>query len=246
MNYAMRADVASLEKVRRRRHNVGKSERIASGLLGGAALLGQRWLHGGGKVAALAVGSGMLTRAITGHSQLYGALGVSSAALSEGAGIDIDAAITIVRPREEVYELWRNIENLPLIMLHLTSVTDVGDGVSHWRAEGPRGIHAEWKGRIITDRPGELIAWKSLPDSAVENAGSVQFRDAGFEGEKGTEVLVNLRYVPRGLAAGFALGKVLRPTLQAEVTEDLRRLKRVMETGVDTTTKGQPTGLGRR
>lgn len=234
------------EKSKHRRHNVAKTERVVSGLLGGVALLGQRKLHGLRKAAALVAGGEMVTRAITGHSQLYGALGLSSASLAEGAGIDIDASITIMRPREEVYELWRNLETLPLIMQHLTSVEDIGGGISHWRAEAPGGFHVEWEGRVITDRPGELIAWESLPGSAVENAGSVQFRDAGDAGEKGTEVLVNMRYKPRGLAAGFAVGKALRPVTQAEVMEDLRRFKRVMEAGAETTTEGQPTGPAER
>ena len=88
-----------------------------------------------------------------------------------------------------------------------------------------------------------MLAWQSLPGSDVDHAGSVRFTDAG---DKGTEILVNMRYRPKGMATGFMVAKMMNPVTEAEVMADLRRLKHVMETGVDITTEGQPTGSDER
>lgn len=218
------------------KHNVGKADRVLSALLGATTLLRMRHFHGMGRAAAATSGLMMLTRAATGHSKVYDALGVSSAHLAEGAGINLDASVTIMRPRSEVYELWRDVTNLPLIMRHLLTVEEVGGGVTHWVAEAPRGRQVEWDAQLINEVPNEYLAWQSLPGSQIEHAGSVHFKDAG---ERGTEVLINMRYRPGGMELGFAVAKMLAPVTEAEVVEDLERLKQVMEAGADITREGQ-------
>lgn len=239
MDYAMEAHPPTTNG-ESHKHNVGKADRVLSALLGATTLLRMTRWHGVGKAAAVTSGIMLLTRAATGHSKVYEALGVSSTSLKEGAGIDLDVSITIMRPREEVFEFWRDVSNLPLFMRHLKSVEDMGGGVTHWEAFGPREIPVEWDAQLINEEPNELLAWASLPGSLIENAGSVQFKDAG---ERGTEVLLNMRYRPsKGMVPGFLLAKVMNPVTQADVLADLRRLKHVMETGIDITTEGQPSG----
>jgi uncharacterized membrane protein len=238
MDYAIEANPTS-NGDSAHRNNVGRADRILSALIGASALLRLGNRHGVGKAAAAASGIMLLTRAATGHSKVYEALGVSSASLREGAGIDIDASITILRPREEIYEFWRDATNLPLVMRHLISVQDVGDGIIHWKAHGPHDIEVEWDAKLINDEYAELLAWESLPGGDIEHAGSVQFHDAG---DQGTELLLNMRYRPRGRGVGFAMAKFLNPVTQAEVMDDLRRLKHVMETGLDITTEGRLPG----
>lgn len=225
------------------KHNVGRADRVLSALLGATSLVRIGRFHGVGKAAAATSGLMLLTRAMTGHSKVYEALGVSSASLAEGAGINLDASITIMRPRQEIYELWSDVTNLPLIMRHLLSVEEVGDGITHWIAEAPHGRKVEWDAELINAVPGEYLAWQSLPGSQIENAGSVHFTDAG---DKGTEVRINMRYRPGGQEIGFAVAKMLNPVTEAEVMDDLRRLKHVMETGIDITIEGQSSGSDER
>lgn len=243
MDYAMEAHPPTHNGHSAHKHNVGKVDRVLSALLGATSLIGMPRLHGPGRAAAATSGMMLLTRAATGHSKVYQALGVSSASLAEGGGIDIDASVTIMRPREELYEFWRDVTNLPLFMRHLASVEDVGNGVTHWKAHGPRGIPAEWDAELINEERNEFLAWQSMPGSQIENAGSVHFKDAG---DKGTEVLLNMRYRPHAPIPGFVLAKVLNPLTEADIVADLRRLKHVMETGVDITTEGQPSGPDER
>lgn len=220
-------------RISRRRRNVGATDRVISGTLGAVSLmtLGKRTSLAG-KALVAASGALLLTRAATGHSMAYEAAGISSASLRQGAGIDIDSTTTIGVPRQVVYEYWRDLTNLPLVMHHLDSVEVRADGVSHWKARGPSDMPVEWDARIIHDEPGAYLAWESLPGSDIQHAGSVHFMDAG---DGGTELHLNLRYVPKGNQVGFAIAKMLNPITQADVDEDLMRFKHTMEASVDIT-----------
>lgn len=220
--------------------NVGTGDRVLSALVGTAILRGAGKRSGAGRLLATTAGTMLLTRAATGHSQVYDRLGVSSAALKKGAGIDIEASVTILRPVEVVYAFFHEPTNLPLVMRHVESVTPVRPGVTHWRVRGPRDMIVEWDSRILNMQANDYIAWESLPGSDIEHAGSVHFNDAG---DKGTEVLLRMRYTPAGSAMKFAAARVLNAITELEVAEDLRRLKHVMETGVDITAQGQPQGV---
>jgi uncharacterized membrane protein len=88
--------------------------------------------------------------------------------------------------------------------------------------------------------PYELIAWRSIDGSRVDNAGSVHFSPA--TGGRGTEVKVVLRYDPPGGVLGATVSKLLGEDPEMNVQEDLRRLKMLMETGEIATTEGQPAG----
>lgn len=144
-------------------------------------------------------------------------------------GIHVTEAITINRPRHEVYGFWHNFENLPRFMAHLESVQVLDERRSRWKAKAPAGATVEWEAETIEDRPNELITWRSLPDASVPNSGSVRFKDA--PGDRGTEVLVELRYQPPGGKIGALVAKLFGEEPEQQVKGDLRRFKQVMEIG---------------
>ncbi len=141
----------------------------------------------------------------------------------------VEKAITVNRPVEEVYGLWRDFENLPRFMLHLESVQVMGPKRSHWRAKAPAGMRAEWDAEITDDRPNELIAWRSLAGADVDNSGSVRFAPA--PGGRGTEVRVELRYNPPGGRVGAAFAKLFGEEPEQQLRDDLRAFKQVLEIG---------------
>jgi len=143
--------------------------------------------------------------------------------------IHVKQAVTIKRPRSEVYEFWHNFANLPRFMAHLESVEVIDDRRSHWKARAPAGSAVEWDAEIVEERPNELIVWRSLPEAGVPNSGSVQFRDA--PGNRGTEVLVELRYQPPGGKLSALIAKLFGEEPEQQVKGDLRRFKQVMEVG---------------
>jgi len=152
----------------------------------------------------------------------------------------IRKTITINRSAEEIYAFWRDLENLPRFMNHLKAVSIIDDKRSHWVAKGPAGTEVEWDAEIIEEKPGELIAWRSLPGATVPNAGVVRFEKA--TGGRGTVVKVNLRYHPPGGAAGATVAKLFGEAPEKQIPVDLLRVKQLLETGEISRTEGQPAG----
>jgi len=148
---------------------------------------------------------------------------------SNNRGIQAKGTCFINRPPEEVYEFWRDFENLPRFMRHLESVRDLGDGRSHWKAKGPAGTEVEWHATIIADVPNEVITWRSLEGSDVDNAGAVRFERA--PGNRGTILKVNLEYNPVGGVLGAAVAKLFGEEPGQQLDDDLRRFKQVLEIG---------------
>ncbi len=222
--------------------NVGRVERMAS-LVGGSALVVfgiTRRSKGGLMLAAAA--AGLIHRGATGHCPLYEKLSITTSGedSSETLGIHVERAISIDKPRAELYSFWRNLENLPRFMEHLQSVWLTGDRTSHWAAKGPAGKSVEWDAEIINEQENELISWRSLDGSDVPNAGTVRFVD-GPKG-RGTEVHVTIQYYPPGGKFGAAIAKLFGEEPSIQVEGDLQRLKRLMETGEIATTAGQSHG----
>lgn len=229
--------------------NVGMAERIAS--LAGGGLMALYGLRRGSLDGFVLMGLGgmLVYRGATGNCKMYEALGISTAVDPESAtavparyGVKYERAFTINRPASELYDYWRRLENLPRIMKHLKSVTQLPDGRSRWVAEGPMGMEVSWEAEIHNEEPGRLIAWRSLPGSEVETAGSVHFNELG--GGRGTELRVSLKYNPPGGQIGVGIASLLGASAEQEIEEDLRRFKQLMEAGEVATTEGQPTGRG--
>jgi uncharacterized membrane protein len=164
--------------------------------------------------------------------------------LSNGANRGIHAKGTCIvnLPPEEVYRFWRNFENLPRFMRHLEAVHDLGDGRSHWKVKGPAGTEVEWHATIIADVPGEVITWRSLEGSDVDNAGAVRFERAA--GDRGTIVKVNIEYNPIGGMLGAAVAKLFGEEPEQQLDDDLRRFKQVMEVGEVVVSEATLLGTG--
>jgi uncharacterized membrane protein len=153
----------------------------------------------------------------------------SPALASDLRHIPVYRSITIGAPVDEAYAFWRDLSNLPSFMKHLASVQDLGSGRSHWRARGPTGKVVEWDAELVEDLENSCIAWRSVGDADLYNAGVVRFRSA--PAGRGTVVTVEMRYAPPGGKLGAAFLKLLRKEPGQQVAEDLRALKELLETG---------------
>jgi uncharacterized membrane protein len=228
--------------------NVGRTERWLSAIAG-SALLAYGLKRPSWQGALLTLGGGsLLHRATSGRCMMYHAMGVNTAergrsrvaSVGHGQGIKVEKSVTINKPPEELYRFWRNFENLPRFMNHLQSVAPLGEDRSHWVAKAPAGTRVEWDAEVYNEKENELIAWRSLENADVNNAGSVRFRRA--PGERGTEVKVVLNYEPPGGKIGAAVAKLFGEEPEQQVEEDLHRFKQLMEAGEFPTTAGQPSG----
>ncbi|MCB0324939.1 MAG: DUF2892 domain-containing protein [Bdellovibrionales bacterium] len=209
--------------------NVAQIEQWSSLALGG--LLAFRGLRKG-SLLSLAVGAGLLYRGTTGSCPLYERFGIDTRRESFGTGgrgHHASKSIHINRPPEQLYAFWRNLENLPRVMSHIESVTSLDDKRSLWVARVPFADTIEWEAEVTTERPNELIAWRSRPGSELDCEGAVRFRSPAF-GE-GTEVFVSMSYLPPGGTIAAKVLKMFRSGLQQQLQEDLRGFKQLMEAG---------------
>jgi uncharacterized membrane protein len=231
--------------------NVGQTERQISAIGGGAlALYGLTRGSLGGLLLA-GVGGALVYRGVTGHCPAYTATGVNTnhgeAAHPEeyfNRGIHVVQSFTVGKPASELFAFWRNFANLPSFMTHLQSVELLDNNRSRWMAKGPAGTTVSWDAEIINEEPDRVIAWKSLGGADVDNSGSVRFVDA--PGDRGTEVRVVMDYIPPAGRVGKFVAMLFGEAPEQTIKEDLRRFKRLMETGMIPSTEGQPRGTCNR
>ena len=215
--------------------NIGPVERYVSLFSGSALLLaGMRR----GRLSMIMGGGVLLYRGATGFCPVYSALNGGSK-----HGTQIEESITVHKPVEEVYRMWRGIENLPRFMSHLKSVTTANENQSHWIANIPPPFGLEWDAEITADQENRKISWRSLPGSTVHHAGSVLFHSV--PARNGTEIKLIISCTPPGGSIGEAVAKLLAMLTGQQIREDLRAFKAVAESGEKPTIAGQPRGVGR-
>jgi len=228
--------------------NIDEGERWLS-FVGGSLLVVFGLSRGGRTGALTALGGGALIyRAARGRSQLYAALGLDTrpahvarvTSLTSRRGVTVRRTVAINKPVEDVYAFWRDFENLPRFMRHLESVTCDGSRRSHWVARVPAGRRVTWDAEIVNERPNELIAWRSLEDADVRNAGTVEFERGA--GGRGTTIRVSLTYAAPGGKFAAVVAKLFGEEPGQQIHDDLRRLKQLMEAGELPTVDGQPRG----
>jgi uncharacterized membrane protein len=154
--------------------------------------------------AAIASGSGNRTKVLGTIAAVGGVTALDtlcSIRFTQAGRVRVaKSVITVNRPLTEVYEFWRDEENLDRFFKSVP--TDL---------------------EIVTARPNEFIEIRSIDGVAVRS-GSVTFTPAF--GRDGTEVHATVHgMIPQRL-----------------LHEDLRRSKRLLETGEIPTTEGQSAG----
>ena len=157
-----------------------------------------------------------------------------AATVNARKAMKVERAVTIERPRAELFAFWRDFENLPRFMEHLVSVRVESPTRSHWVAKAPAGRTVEWDAEIVNEMPDEIIAWKSVGEPDVPTRASVQLLRCARRSRHDREGDAGLR------AAGGTARRDARRTLFGEepdrqVREDLRKFKQLMETGEITT-----------
>ncbi|TWR28891.1 DUF2892 domain-containing protein [Mucilaginibacter pallidiroseus] len=227
--------------------NVGTAGRVIS-LLGGAALAYHGWTKKDTAVgkSLTTAGAYLVLRGVSGFCAINKALQIDTAH-SGAAGFEVTSSVTILKPRNEVYQFWRQLENLPKFMAYLEEVKQTGGKRSHWVAKVPRNIVTKeklttiaWDAEIEQEEKNSRISWRSLPGSEVENSGEVIFTDA--QANLGTVVQATISYHPPLGIAGELAAKLLNPAFKELVKQDLRRFKRLLEAGEIPTIIGQTSG----
>jgi uncharacterized membrane protein len=215
-------------RLRRFHANVGPKERAGS-LLAGSALIAtalfrpsaQRWM-------LLGAGAALLIRGSTGYCSLYHALGIDHCdrrqrdGVPGNEGVRVEYTVEIHCPAVDLYQFWRQVDQLPRILRHVESVEAVDEWHSHWVARGPLGPALEWDAEIINEHENELIAWQSVHGADLKNAGSVRFESVT---EEITRMKVCLELQPVGGMAALTLARLFGTDPQRELETDLERFR---------------------
>lgn len=233
------------------RVNLSKIERQGSVAVGGvltALGLGRGGI--GGLLTAVA-GGAVVWRGLTGHCSTYQMLGIDtaendepSASKYESSAGHIEDVITINKPAQELYDYWRDLQNLPGFMPHLKTVEPLGGGRSRWTMRGPGGLTLQYDAEFVNDDPAHIISWKTVGHSDFDNAGAVRFVEA--PNGRGTEVRMTIAYIPPvGGRWAAKAAHYFGLDGSRDVRTSLRQFKQLMEAGEMPTTQGQPAGAGR-
>ncbi|MGE5186181.1 MAG: SRPBCC family protein [Acidobacteriota bacterium] len=202
--------------------NVPGYERIASVAAGGVlAVIGARRKGVGGALLAV-LGGGLVLRGVTGRCGLYRMRAVRK-------GIEVRRAVTVQASPQEVYELWRDLRNLPRFMAHVRSVELEADGTSRWVIE-EGGRQLSWRAELTEETPGRRLRWQSLPGGDLDHQGILDLHEA--PGGRGTVVEVRMLYrPPGGLFVAGELSGFLRDVPGLQLAAELARLRQLIETG---------------
>ena len=220
--------------------NVGQTERLISGLVGGGLLLrgALRPLSPTSGIAGL-IGIALVYRSLTGHCPAYTALGISTHETNDTSSLGrrkvhtsrslkIEQSIVIERPAKDLYHFWRELNNLPTVMSQIRSITSLDDRRSHWVINTlPGAPTVEFDAEIINEVENERIGWSTLQGATVEHAGSVQFHPV--DGDRSTRVTVTLQYDPPAGPIGAAIAGLFGQDPRQKIASDLEQFKQKME-----------------
>ncbi|SHM04700.1 SRPBCC family protein [Mucilaginibacter sp. OK098] len=175
-------------------------------------------------ILKLGAGGYLVNRGISGHCELYSQAGKIN---TSPVNINIRSSFTVNRSRTDVYNFWRKLDNLPLFMKHLESVNVINETRSYWVLKLPTGVATvSWDAEIVHDDPGYMIGWSSLPNSIIDNAGKVRFRDTE---DGGTLIDVVISYQPPAGGFGASVAHVLNPVFKKLVDNDVQNFKQYMD-----------------
>ncbi len=211
--------------------NVGNNERIVSAAIGAFLLssgVSNLFRHPLNGLVKTALGGYLLYRGASGNCPMYTALGKTKD-VTHTQAINIRTSLVVNKPKDEVYAFWRKLENLPLFMKHLATVTEIDQKHSHWEAVIPGNIgKIKWNAEIVKEEPGYMIGWQSITNATIHNAGKVVFHDA--LGGQGTELEVVITYHPPAGEIGSGISKLLNPVFEKIIRQDVMNFKEYIET----------------
>jgi uncharacterized membrane protein/osmotically-inducible protein OsmY len=140
--------------------------------------------------------------------------------------VDIHKTIVVDAPVERVFALLEKPEQFPSFMRRVREVRRE-NGHLHWVVAGPVGTAIEWDATTTVNRPNEMLAWHSEPDSTIEHAGVIRFERLAPDQ---TRLDVILSYSPPAGTLGHYAAKLFGADAGSELDEELARTKRFAET----------------
>lgn len=216
----LRSGKFSIEK--KQYENVGLTERFVS-VFAGAILL-SKGIRNPLKGKFL-YGAYLTYRGFTGNCLLYEQLDING---KKPQAINVRGEFVIDKPAAEVYNYWRNLNNLPGSVNHLLNVKMIDDQLSVWKTKVLGNLlPVDWTAEIVKDEPGRLIGWRSTTGSALQHVGKVEFEQT--PDGLGTVLKIVLSYHPPIGGLGIGVARLLNPYFEHLLTKEIKTFKHQIE-----------------
>lgn len=170
------------------------------------------------KLGLGALGAGLLAGALAPHAER-----MVLRAGSRRRAAEVETTFTVEQPVREVFGFFSDLERLLPLLPGIDSITDHQDGRTDWRVRLFRERVLEWRAIVTKYVPGQVIAWESVPGSAMQSSGVVRF-SAPADGS--TQVAVRVTFLARELELAEALQSLLSRRMQHRLQHGLAQMPR--------------------
>lgn len=147
----------------------------------------------------------------------------------ESRTVRMESEVSVAAPPDQMFRLWRNVENLPALVSHVDSVERQGGRRSRWTVRGAGAPPLAWDVEADDEVENERLGWHSIPGAPVDSAASISFVPAD-EGAS-TRVRVEVSYTAAHDESSLDVERALGPRRLQGLADDLARMKRRIEAG---------------
>jgi uncharacterized membrane protein len=128
--------------------------------------------------------------------------------------------VEIAAPIEHVWNLWHNIELMPIWMKWIESVKVVEDRpeLARWKL-ATSTLEFTWLSRILQETPNQLIQWESV--DGLPNRGAIRFYDR----KESSIVRLTIAYSVPGFLAMLMDNGFVRKTVDSTLQADMDRFR---------------------
>jgi uncharacterized membrane protein len=205
--------------------NVGYSERLVSVFLGGL-LLSKGFMNP--FKPKFWYGAYLTYRGFTGRCLIYDQLNIDA---KKAHAVNIRGEFMIDKPAKDVYNFWRNLNNIPASINHMLDVEMVDENISKWKSNAfGKFLPINWEAEIVKDEPNRLIGWRAVRGSMLPHVGRVDFEETP-DGQS-TKLNILLSYRPPVGGLGIGLSRILNPMFEQILRTEINTFKQAIESKV--------------
>jgi uncharacterized membrane protein len=128
--------------------------------------------------------------------------------------------VEVAAPIEHIWDLWQNIELMPLWMKWIESVQVLEDKpeLARWKL-ATKTLEFTWLSRILQEIPHQIIQWESV--DGLPNRGAIRFYDR----KDSSIVKLTVAYAVPGFLALLMDNGFVRNAVESTLQADMDRFK---------------------
>lgn len=203
--------------------DIGEGQRMVSAIGGSLLVYYVAKKHKADSLLLLG-GAYLLYRAVSGHCPISAALKAQHR--RHPSNVNVRTYVVVNRPREEVYALWRSLENWPLFMRHLSSVDELDDTTSAWTMTIPGIGDIRWEAHIVREEKDRELSLSSAPGAPIDVTAKINFSPTPGNATR-VDVMLSYR-APAGII-GERLSRLLTPAFREKIEADIANFKHFIE-----------------